>query len=80
MAQTLYYTVSFVTLHQKAPAGVDPGLNSGNPYLEINGFQTSRTKYGLEFGFGDPVKIEVSMGSTTQNGRLALPPWSSHPI
>ncbi|WFU66728.1 calcium-binding protein [Bradyrhizobium brasilense] len=54
MAQILYYTVNFVTLHQKAPAGVDPGLNSGNPYLEINGLATSRTKYGLEFGFGDP--------------------------
>lgn len=53
MSKSLYYTVEFVTLHQKNP-GFNPGNDVGNPYLAIGGVETSRHKYGLEFGFGDP--------------------------
>lgn len=53
MARTLYYSVDFVTLHQKNP-GFTPGNNQGNPYLKIGDIETSQRKYSLEFGFGDP--------------------------
>lgn len=79
MAQTLYYPVNFVTLHQKAPTGVDPGLNSGNQYLEINGVQRPERSTDKSSASAIPAKIPASPASIRRNGRLALPLWSGHP-
>src|SRR5262245_23374579 len=49
----LYYSLQFVTLHQKNP-GYNPGNDQGNPLLDIGGVQTPFRKYSLEVGFGDP--------------------------
>ncbi len=53
MSKSLFVAVSFVTLLQKKPS--DYGPTGGNPpHLEINGIQTSKSKYLLHAGFGDP--------------------------
>lgn len=53
MPRTLYYSVSFQTLHQNNP-GYDIYSDQGNPYLTVGGFETSKRQYSLAFGFGDP--------------------------
>lgn len=53
MSRTLYYSIQFVSLHQKRPSDL-PSPTSIRPYLIIGGVETTYSKYGLEFGFGDP--------------------------
>lgn len=53
MTKSLYFSINFVTLHQKNP-GFNPGNNAGNPYLTIGGLDTHVRRYSLAFGYGDP--------------------------
>ncbi len=57
MAKTLYVERTFSSLHQKRPADYD--LNK-TTYLEVQGYQTTLSKYALEFGFGDPGEPKYS--------------------
>ena len=53
MSRALYYSIQFVTLHQKKPTDL-PNSTSSKPFLSIRGTDTPYSKYGLVFGFSDP--------------------------
>ncbi|MDE3816022.1 calcium-binding protein [Sinorhizobium meliloti] len=53
MSRAIYYSINFVTLHQKNP-GFTPGNNQGNPYLTVAGVDSVTRQYSLEPGYGDP--------------------------
>ena len=54
MSVPIYFTTSFVALHQRRPSDLPNDFPSNGPYLSLGNTETTTSKYSLAFGRTDP--------------------------